>query len=41
MDVHRTSRAFLTYKAAQQALPFAASIEISGQSYYETNSGFM
>ena len=39
MDIHRTSEPFLAFKKAQQQLPFK--VEVTGQSYYETNHGFM
>jgi hypothetical protein len=36
---HRTSPAFLNFKAAMAALPFK--VELVGQSFLETNIGFM
>ncbi|KAF6259782.1 hypothetical protein COO60DRAFT_1638104 [Scenedesmus sp. NREL 46B-D3] len=38
-DTHRTSPAFLDFKAAMAALPFQ--VELVGQSFLETNVGFM
>ncbi|GAB4821193.1 hypothetical protein N2152v2_008239 [Parachlorella kessleri] len=39
IDIHRASEPFLAFKKAQQQLPFE--MEVKGQSYYETNHGFM
>ena len=39
VGAHRSSAAFLRYKAQQAELPFT--MEVSGQSYYESNNGFM
>lgn len=39
LTVHRTSQPFLKFKTDQNHLPFE--VEVSGQSYYETNQGFM
>lgn len=38
-EVHRKSAAFLRFKEAQSQLPFP--VEVTGQSYLETNFGFM
>lgn len=37
--IHRTSDPFLAFKQAQGQLPFT--VEVTGQSYLETNYGFM